>query len=125
MDRAILGGSRGVTVTLGAAVLALLAFAAPSANAVVVMALSLAFAVMLAAARSIVVPWYRVVALILMVVLFIPIDRYQLPGSLPFNLELYRVVIALCIAAWFVSILADPTVRLTRTTFDGPLALIG
>jgi hypothetical protein len=125
MDRASLGGSRAVAVILGAGVLALLAFAAPSANAVEIIALSLAFAVMLAAARSTVVPWDRVVALILVVVLFVPIDRYQLPGSLPFNLELYRVVVALCVVVWFASGLVDPTVRLTRTAFDRPLALIG
>ena len=125
MERAALGGSRSVAVILAAGVLSMLALVAPSASAVTAIALSLALAVMLAAIRLTVVPWDRLVALILVVVLFVPIDRYQLPASLPFNLELYRIVVALCVAVWVASVLVDPKVRLARTAFDGPLALIG
>ena len=78
----------------------------------------------LAVARSTVVGWDRVIALILVVVLFVPIGRYRLPGGLPFNLELYRVVVAICILVWTASLLVDPRVRLVSTAFDRPLALI-
>ena len=70
------------------------------------------------------VGWDRLIALILVVVLFVPIGRYRLPGSLPFNLELYRVVVALCILVWAASLLVDSRVRLRSTAFDRPLALI-
>jgi hypothetical protein len=64
------------------------------------------------------------VGLILAVVLFVPIGRYRLPGSLPFNLELYRIVVALVVAAWLTSLLVDPRVRWRSTPFDPPLLLL-
>jgi O-antigen ligase len=68
--------------------------------------------------------WHSLVALILLVVLFVPIGRYKLPGSLPFNLELYRVVVALVVTIWLASLLIDRRVRLRRTPFDAPLLLL-
>jgi polysaccharide biosynthesis protein PslJ len=68
--------------------------------------------------------WHSLVGLILAVVLFVPIGRYKLPGSLPFNLELYRVVVALVVAIWLTSLLVDPRVRWRSTPFDGPLLLL-
>ena len=65
--------------------------------------------------------WHSLVGLILAVVLFVPIGRYQLPGNLPFNLELYRVVVALVVAVWLGSLLVDPRVRWRSTPFDRPL----
>jgi polysaccharide biosynthesis protein PslJ len=68
--------------------------------------------------------WHSLVGLILAVVLFVPIGRYRLPGSLPFNLELYRVVVALIVAIWLASLLVDTTVRWHSTAFDRPLLLL-
>jgi hypothetical protein len=68
--------------------------------------------------------WHSFVGLILAVVLFVPIGRYKLPGSLPFNLELYRVVVALVVAIWLASLLVDPRVRWRSTPFDRPLLLL-
>ena len=68
--------------------------------------------------------WHSLVGLILLVVLFVPIGRYRLPGSLPFNLELYRVVVAFVVAIWFASLLVDPRVRLRATPLDRPLLLL-
>jgi O-antigen ligase/polysaccharide polymerase Wzy-like membrane protein len=107
-----------------AGALAALSFGVPSAREVTVLALSLAVLAILAVARSLTVGWDRLIALILVVVLFVPIGRYRLPGSLPFNLELYRVVVALCILVWTASLLVDSRVRLKSTPFDRPLALI-
>ena len=53
--------------------------------------------------------------------MFIPIRRYTLPGALPFQLEPYRLLVALIAALWFASLLIDPRVRLRRTMLDGPL----
>ena len=68
--------------------------------------------------------WHSLVGLILAIVLFVPIGRYKLPGSLPFNLELYRVVVALVVAIWLGSLLVDPRVRWRSTPFDRPLLLL-
>ena len=68
--------------------------------------------------------WHSLVGLILAVVLFVPIGRYKLPGSLPFNLELYRVVVALVVTIWLASLLVDTRVRWHSTPFDLPLLLL-
>ena len=68
--------------------------------------------------------WDSLIALILIVVLFVPIGRYQLPASLPFDLELYRVVVAVVLLVWGTSLLIDSRVQLRSTVFDRPLLLI-
>jgi hypothetical protein len=68
--------------------------------------------------------WHSLVGLILAIVLFIPIGRYHLPGSLPFNLELYRVAVMLIVLIWLTSLLIDPRVRLRATPFDRTIMLI-
>ena len=123
--RSLLGvPQRQLALLVGAGALAALSLGAPSARDVSVLALSLAVVAVLALALSITIGWDRLIALILVVVLFVPIGRYRLPGSLPFDLELYRVVVALCILAWTASLLVDSRVRLRSTAFDRPLALI-
>ncbi len=67
--------------------------------------------------------WRWLLGLIVGVILFIPIRRYSLPASLPFNLEPYRVLVAFVAAAWGTSLLIDPRVRLRRTGIDGPVIL--
>jgi O-Antigen ligase len=123
--RAFLGVSHhqlAVIATAGA--LAALSLGVLSAREVSVLALSLAVVAVVALARLTTVGWDRLIALILVVVLFVPIGRYRLPTSLPFDLELYRVVVALCILVWAASLLVDSRVRLRSTAFDRPLALI-
>jgi hypothetical protein len=113
-----------LAVIAGAGALAALSLGVLSARGVGVFALSLAVATVVALARPATISWDRLIALILVVVLFVPIGRYRLPGSLPFNLELYRVVVALCALVWAASLLVDSRVRLRSTAFDRPLALI-
>ena len=67
--------------------------------------------------------WHALIAFTILVILFIPIKRYRMPGDLPFELEPYRVVVALVAACWFTSLLIDPRVRLRRTGFEGPILL--
>jgi hypothetical protein len=67
--------------------------------------------------------WHSLIGLTILVILFIPIKRYRMPGDLPFELEPYRVVVALVAACWFASLLIDPRVRLRRTGFEGPILL--
>lgn len=74
--------------------------------------------------RSGLVPWPRLVAALILVILIIPIRRYTLPASLPFHLEPYRLFVALLLVAWLASLLGDPRVRFRRTGLEAPLALI-
>lgn len=123
--RARLGVSHNqLAVIAGAGALAALSLGVLSAREVSILALLLAFAAIVGVARQTVVGWDRLIALILVIVLFVPIGRYRLPGNLPFNLELYRVVVAFCVLVWGASLLVDSRVRIVSTAFDRPLALI-
>ena len=68
--------------------------------------------------------WNVLLALTILVILFVPIKRYALPGNLPFDLELYRLVVAAVIVAWVTSLLIDPRVRLRSSGFEGPVLLV-
>ena len=123
--RAVLGASgHDSAVIFVAGALALLSVGVLSGHGVEVLAPSLAIVSIVAASRRTVIGWQRVIALIVLVVMFVPIGRYKLPGSLPFDLELYRVVVAICLLLWIASLLVDSRVRLASTPFDPPLVLI-
>jgi hypothetical protein len=68
--------------------------------------------------------WQSLLGFTILVILFIPIKRYELPGNLPFDLEPYRLVVMLLLAAWASSLLIDPRVRLRATGFEGPVLLV-
>lgn len=65
--------------------------------------------------------WKTQITALILVVMFIPIRRYTLPGALPFQLEPYRLLVALMAALWFASLLIDRRIRIRRTMLDGPL----
>ena len=68
--------------------------------------------------------WQALVCLVIASVLFVPVGRYALAVKLPFGLEFYRLTVAMVLLVWVASLLVDPRVRLRRTPFDGPVALI-
>jgi hypothetical protein len=68
--------------------------------------------------------WQTLLALLSVVILFIPIRRYTVPGDLPFELEPYRALAAFVVAGWLASLLIDQRVRLRRSGLEGPLLLI-
>jgi hypothetical protein len=68
--------------------------------------------------------WQNLLALLIVVILFVPIRRYSLPGHLPFELEPYRLLVFLVVAGWIASLLADPRVRARRSGFELPIFLI-
>lgn len=76
-----------------------------------------------AVAASRLLQWRTLLGLIVLVILFIPIRRYSMPGGLPFSLEPYRILVALVALVWLTSLLIDSRVRLRRTGLEGPLAL--
>jgi O-antigen ligase/polysaccharide polymerase Wzy-like membrane protein len=65
--------------------------------------------------------WNALLALTIIVILFIPIRRYSMPGNLPFQLEPYRLAVASVAAAWVTSLLIDRRVRIRPTGLEGPL----
>ncbi len=69
--------------------------------------------------------WPTLLAALIVIILFVPIRRYRLPGSLPFDIEPYRLFIVLLVGGWLASLLVDRRLRLRSTGFDGPLLLIG
>lgn len=72
--------------------------------------------------------WAWLVSGLVIVDLLIPSDsRYTLAGmgsSSAFQLEPYRVCVALLLVGWIASLLCDPRVKIRRTGFEAPLALI-
>lgn len=67
------------------------------------------------------ISWTSMLTTLIGLIFFIPIKRYTLPGSLPFNLEPYRIYVALMIVAWLVALMVDPRVRLRGSRFDLPI----
>jgi hypothetical protein len=74
--------------------------------------------------RPVFITWPRLINALILIILFIPIRRYALPASLPFQLEPYRIFVALLIVIWCASLLVDRRVRLRRTGLEVPLFLI-
>ena len=83
-----------------------------------------ALGTVLAAWHQSVLRWPALVALLISIMLFVPIGRYSIPVNLPFELELYRVVVAAVLAVWAGALLVDPSVRLRRSPFEFPLLII-
>jgi polysaccharide biosynthesis protein PslJ len=67
-------------------------------------------------------PWSRVLALLVLVILFIPLRRYKLPGDAGFSLEPYRVLVAVIVAGWVAALLVDARVKLRKSGLEGALA---
>jgi hypothetical protein len=107
-----------VTVALSA-----LAAAATNFYPMAVLAVIAASTVFAAAHRAI-LRWRNLVGVIILVVLLIPIRRYHVSGSLPFDLEPYRVLVGLVAIAWSGSLLVEPATRLRPTGLERPLLAV-
>jgi polysaccharide biosynthesis protein PslJ len=68
--------------------------------------------------------WEFLLGLTILLILFVPIKRYEMPGNLPFDLEPYRMLVALVVAGWFTALLTDRRVRARASGFEAPMALI-
>lgn len=82
--------------------------------------------VVVAAATSVrtsFIRWEYLIGSVILVVLFVPIKRYKFVVNLPFDLELYRVVLAFVIGLWLLALLVDRRVRLRGSFLDKPLGL--
>jgi hypothetical protein len=70
-----------------------------------------------------VVTWVHAVMLLVFVVWLIPIKSYRLPVDLPFNLEVYRLLVLLLMLGWVASALLGK-VRLEAGGLGKPLLLL-
>jgi polysaccharide biosynthesis protein PslJ len=68
--------------------------------------------------------WRWLLAALVLVILFIPIRRYSMSAALPFQLEPYRILVALLVGGWLLSLHADPRVRLRPSGLERPLLLV-
>lgn len=69
--------------------------------------------------------WTWLLGGVIVVDLLIPEDgRYTIAGGVGFQLEPYRVAVAILLIGWLVAVLIDPRVKWRATKFEGPLGLI-
>ena len=109
-------------VGLSLALLALATISGDSVRLVAVLVVAVTAGALLGL-RSI--GWPKLIAALILIILFIPIRRYTLPANLPFQLEPYRLFVGMLVLGWLASLLVDPQkTRFRRTGFEGPLLLI-
>jgi hypothetical protein len=119
----IRGGRRGPVISL------ILLIAAPALLAGSVVAGTdsprrvalLAVVVAVVATLRSYVKWSSLLALTLITIMFVPIGRYSLPMNLPFQLEAYRVIVAIVLLAWVASLLVDPRVNFRPSSLHVPI----
>ena len=73
----------------------------------------------LVAGQRVFLAWQTLLGVVIAVILFIPIRRYTLGGGLPFELEPYRVLIAVVLGCWLLALAADPEGALARHRLRG------
>ena len=94
-----------IAALLGAGFLALAAGAAAGGNAVAMGAAVFLLSTMLAFGQTVwpIVTWPNALLVFVAVLWFVPIKLYSLPVSLPFELELYRVLLVVLVLAFVVN----------------------
>jgi hypothetical protein len=117
-------GERGSVLTLWFIVLVfvVLAVGVAAGAPARILAPAVAISVLAVMLQRRLTSWNALLALTIIVIMFIPIRRYSMPGNLPFQLEPYRLAVAGVAAAWLTSLLIDRRLRVRRTGLEGPLA---
>jgi hypothetical protein len=115
------GPIASTVIVLGA--IAVLAFTTLGHRSVATVAPITGVIVVAAVAYKKILAWQTLLSLVIVVIFFIPIKRYELPSSLPFHLEPYRLLVAFVAVGWLTSLLIDPRVRARKTGLELPLAL--
>jgi len=82
------------------------------------------FTVLLAAMHRTLLAWPTLVGVLILIVLLVPARRFTLIGVASFELEPYRAFVLFLAAGWVAALLADPRVRLRRTSVDKPILAI-
>ena len=69
--------------------------------------------------------WRTLLAIVVLVILFVPIRRYTVLSELPFNLEPYRLLVAAIALAWLGALLIQRDTWIVRTGLEGPVLALG
>ena len=72
--------------------------------------------------RRIVLTWNAMIIGLAAVIMFVPARRYAIPSPLPFQLEPYRLGIAIVVVTLVVALLLKPEVRWRPIAFGWPIA---
>jgi hypothetical protein len=113
-----------VSTTVAAGAIVVLVLAGATGLPLLPVSAAVAVGVLFALGQRTLLRWHVLLASMILVILFIPIKRYELGGNLPFDLEPYRLWVALIMAGWVTSLLVDPRVRARGSGLEGPLWLI-
>jgi hypothetical protein len=70
-----------------------------------------------------VLAWGTLLSVFVGTIFFIPIKRYTMGSGGAFNLEPYRILVALIVLAWGASLLVDRRVRARRSGMEAPILL--
>src|SRR5947208_6482048 len=105
-------GDRGPIFSVGIVIgsLAVLALSVATTAPLKIVAPVTLLAVVLTTGYRRLLRWEALLTGLILVVLFVPIRRYTLPGGLPFQLEPYRLLTIFIALGWLCSLLADPRV---------------
>ena len=114
---------RRLWIVLGLALAVVLGLAIGDGPANLVLGL-VVVGLVLAAYQHVLLAWPTLLGLILVVILFVPIRRYMVGGGLPFELEPYRVLIAVVLGCWLCAIAADPRVRARASGLEAPIGAL-
>jgi polysaccharide biosynthesis protein PslJ len=114
---------RRLWIAVGLAVAVVLGLAVEGGPTNLALAL-IVVGLVLAAYQRVLLAWPTLLGLILVVILFVPIRRYTVSGNLPFELEPYRLLIAVVLACWLCAIAADPRVRVRGSGLEAPIGAL-
>ena len=114
---------RSLWIAIGLAVAVVLGLALGDGPANLVLGL-IVVGFVLAAYQRVLLAWPTLLGLILVVILFVPIRRYTVGGGLPFELEPYRLLIAVVLLCWLCAVAADPRVRVRASGLEAPIGAL-
>jgi hypothetical protein len=116
-------GERRLWLFLAPTVLLILATAALRVQANPILG-AIVVGLVLVSYQQLLLSWQTMMGAILLVILFIPIRRYEVGSGLPVQLEPYRLLIAVVLACWFCALAADRTVRWRKTRLEAPVVAL-
>ena len=96
----------------------------PDTHLALPLGVAVCLAGMAATGHRVLFAWRTMLGSIVLVLLFVPIRQYQLPSALPFNVELYRLLLFAAVMLWLSALLMDPRVRLARSALDPALGTL-
>jgi O-antigen ligase len=80
--------------------------------------------VLLAVWHRTLLSYRNLIAVMILVILFVPARRYVLPGALPVDLDPFRVLLLVLVVGWLASLLVDPRIRLRSSGLGAALLLL-